>query len=487
MINEKDFIFAPANGVNLNVNHLLVKDEELTWGLNIYTPYYGTKRVRFGYTQLLDNPDNQRVVNLIYFNFPNGQKGILRISGGKIYRTSFTGSSWGTPIKTLTTNSSLFSSVIANTIMLSKLHLSSKDIGFYTVYDGSTFTDLTTSNTPYANFLTNWRGRIFAGYYTVSSVNFLSRLKYSSVDFGGADPWLENADDPSSSGSMTVNAGNDGVITGLSIVGDRPFYYKEGGVYKFNGTGVIRMPYNIGAIKNTIASTGGSDFFFTPEGVFYNDGSKIQMASFPIYKLIEKTYRKLGIDYSKLCSVSYKDYYMLYIGDIYWDNKTYSNGMLVYNARYDEWYIWSLAHQMTCFSYYLDPVSNDRKLISGDINGNTYVWGEDYNNDNGVAINFAIKTKHYYLENILSEKRLQEYFIISDFGNEAKLYVEYDRSGNEIEIGKTEKLYNKKRVSDDKQGDFRSISFAIRGKTTNNRGTFAALGLKVQYSGEKFE
>ncbi|MEM5875569.1 MAG: hypothetical protein QXX45_03315 [Candidatus Aenigmatarchaeota archaeon] len=486
MITEKNFFYIPAGGVNLNVNHLLVRDEELTWGLNIYTPYYGTKRVRFGYTQFLDRVDNSPVVNLIYYKFPNQPPGILRISAGKIYRTNFSGNSWGSPIKTLTSNYALYRKKIAWTIMLSKLHLTSYDIGFYTVYDGTSFTDFTSPNTPFANYITNWRGRIFVGYYKQNNVNFYSRLKYSSIEFRYSDPWYEDSEDPSSSGAMVVNSGNDGVITGVSVVADRPFYYKEGGIYKFNGTGVIRMPYDIGAIPYTIASCGERDFFFTPDGVFYNDGGKIELASFPIQKLIEKTYRKIGIYYENFSAIGYKDYYMLYIGDLYWDGETYSNCMLVYNKRYDEWYIWSLPHKMTCFGFYIDPNSNDKKLISGDIDGYTYVWGEDYNNDNGIAINFAIKSKHFYMDDILSEKRLNTYFIISDFGSEAKLYVEYDRSGKEIEIGKAEKLYNKMYVGEEKEKDFKSISYAIRGKTDSHRGTYAGVGFKVQITGEKF-
>lgn len=485
MITEQAFSLVPAGSINVNVNPLMNKPEELLWARNVYSPRFGRKRVRFGYQLFLDNPDSKPIRNLIFFDFPNGRKGILRYSGGKLYRYSFTGSSWGSPINTLTTNPSLFNKVLGHTQMLSKLHISSQALGIYQVYDGNTFTILTSSNTPYADYLTNWRGRIFAGKYTVSSVNFYSRLKYSSVDFGGTDPWQEDDTDPSSSGSMSVGAGVDGIITGLSIIGDRPYYFKEQASYKFNGTGVIRDPLGVGAFPNSIATVEDTTFYFNNDGVYFNNGSQHDLASFKIQPIIQKTYDMIGFDKSKICAVGWKWYYMLYVDRIYWNNKIYSNAMLVYDKRFDEWYVWTLGHRMTCFSWFVDPTTNDKILISGDEGGNTYIWGNGYNSDAGKPIVFEIQGVHHPLTNIQDDKRLVKTYTISDFGDEANLYLIYDKTRDPVEIDFATGFMKSKEASDDNLYDFKTVSYLIKGSTTSNRGSIDGIILKVSLEGEQ--
>lgn len=499
---ERDFSLVPAGGINVSVNPLLNKEEDMLMLLNVYSPRFGRKRVRFGYTPMLDKISSSPVENLIYFNFPNGNKGILQHAGGKLYKYDFTGSTWGSSIKTLTTSTSLFANKIASTIMLSTMHLSSQSMAFYLTYDGSTFTTLGSSaNVPYSDFLTNWRSRVYSAKYTLSSggAAYYSRLKFSSVDFIGTGdtPWQEVSTDPSSSGSLSVNAGNDGIVTGLDIAGDRPFVYKEFGLYKYNGTGVIRAPFQDGAMANTVSNTEDTNYFFNSDGVWFNNGDKTDTASFSIIPIIQSTFDKYGFDSTKIHSIGWKFYFMLYVDKIYWQGKTYNNAMFVYDKRFDEWYMWTLGHQMTCFSWFIDPTTKAKLLMSGDVNGNTYLWGNDYCSDATKPITFDIQGKHTHMaipsylsdsvRGIADDKRIIQYYTLTDFGSEANLYLIYDKTRDPVQIGWTSGFMKSMQLSADKQFDFKTVSYKISGSTTTNRGSLDGIIFTVQNEGNRTE
>lgn len=390
---DTPFRYYAFGGMNRDVNPLLMKDSDVSLALNFYTNKFGAKKVRFGYTQLLDQIDSSSVRNLIYYKMPNGNKGILRVSNSKIYNYTFTGSTWGASVRSVGADGVQAVATLAGASPY--VHLSNSTDGYYT-WNGSAFADWNGANTPSATFLASWNSRVFA------DVNKLS-LAQSAVSFDTnagytTDPFTVNSNDPAGGGTVTISAGKNGTIVGLTSSVDRVNIYKETGVMRYNGVGFFQVPYFGGIFQNAIAPTKNNvDLFLASNGVYRNNGSVAEPASFGVDSVIRDTLRVHGI--TNPVGFSFDDLTIFFIGTIRVGTGDQAidvtNACLVHHERYDEWYIWSLGHKMTCFGSYTDPDTNEPRLISGDENGNTYVWGEGYASDNGKAINYRLRTKYW--------------------------------------------------------------------------------------------
>jgi len=113
--------------------------------------------------------------------------------------------------------------------------------------------------------------------------------------------------------------------------------------------------------------------------------------------------------------------------------------------------------------------------------------GDQYNSDAGKQINYVYKSKYFYFDDPVSSKRITRYNTISDMGDEAHLYFEYDKNKNPHEVAFHSGVLTSEWIDDTSQFDFKLLSYEIRGATTTNRGTFESVLLKVKQQGEKFK
>ncbi len=85
--------------MNRSMNPLNIKPGDFKLVLNYNSDVTGAKKKREGYTTFLNNPDSLQVYNLIEEKLSSGRF-VLRVSGTSIYKYAFTGSTWGSAVKT---------------------------------------------------------------------------------------------------------------------------------------------------------------------------------------------------------------------------------------------------------------------------------------------------------------------------------------------------------------------------------------------------
>lgn len=476
--------FYNFGGMNTDVNPLLMKDSELNMALNFYTHRYGAKKVRFGYTQLYDNPDNAVVAQLIYYNMPNGNKGILRVSGGKIYKNTFSNTTWGSSIKTLSQNSLQGSALLAGSVPY--LHLSNPVDGYYT-WNGSAFASWAGGYTPKSTYLASWNSRIFA------DVNLLS-LAQSAISFDlnagyTTDPFTINNNDPAGGGTVTISAGKDGKVVGMTSTGDRVNIYKQTGVIRYNGQSFFRLPYFGGIFSGTVTPTKyDTDYFLATNGIYRNVGTSVDYASFGINNSLLDTLRVWGI--TNPVGFSFDDLTIFFIGTIRIGTGDQAldipNACFVHHERYDEWYIWSLAHQMTAFGYAVDPTSNQAYMISGDANGNTYAWGEQYTSDNGTPIDYRLRTKYFDFGAPEADKIGHRWSATTGVGSGALLQMATNYSDQYVDV-KTLQGFGTKGFFPDQVLNFKTVSIQIQGATKTDRPEFMGISLTYKDAEDRYE
>lgn len=484
---EGRYDFYYFSGQNTNVSDFLQKDDELNLCLNFFTSKFGGKKVRPGYTTFLDAIDTHPIRNLVYYNFPNGDKGIIRVSNKNFYKYAFSGSTWGASVLTRTVDATE-----AYTTLLSLLHFSNGTDDYYT-FDGSTFTDGSGANYPKAFTLTSWNSRVYAGNFTNtgSSPNLYgpSRLEYSAVDWttNYVDPWNSDNNDSATAGETGVDSGNRGNIHAMTVLNDRVTIYKDSGIYRYNGSGILRVPFADSIFPTSVVTseTTGYDYFLSTSGIYKGDGQTVQLASFKIQDIIYDTFLKYG--FGNPFSFSYDKHVYFYVGQIYLKSigETIANGMFVYNELYDEWYIWSLGHAMTCFGYYIDPTTKRKVLISGDANGNTYKWGTEFTSDATIPIAYRMRTKYWDFGSPESTKTFGRYNISTDLGAGGNLAFAIDESDEYKPVDFVSGVLTKNWVKTEDFSDFKTLSIEIQGSTTDSRPEFLGITFKPKEQEER--
>ena len=94
-----DFYYTTLSGMNRSMNPLEIKPGDFKLVLNYNSDITGAKVKRPGYITFLNNPDSLQVYNLIEEKLSSGRF-VLRVSGTSIYKYAFTGSTWGSTVKT---------------------------------------------------------------------------------------------------------------------------------------------------------------------------------------------------------------------------------------------------------------------------------------------------------------------------------------------------------------------------------------------------
>lgn len=464
-------------GMNRDVSKFIMQDAELLLSRNFYSPIYGSKSVRFGYSKFLDNPDDSPVRNLNYYTFPNKANGITRISGKKTYNynLSSTATSWGANVKTWTVDTVTGNTIVEaleggddGTFGTAEVLSNGTDPMTFTL-DGVTFTDITDPSTPFCNYLTTWNSRVLG--------NLGLSLIESAIDFNKDDPFtlapftIDN-NDPSAAGSISVNSGAYGSWVGVTNALNNAYVYTQQAVSRFTGSQIQRMPFFGYIFANTVCNTKDNvDYFLCTQGIMRNDGNTVTLANFGVNTIVKDTLRLNGLN--NPFSFSFGYYTFFHLGTITVGNLTFNNTLLVHDEQFDQWDIWTLAHQMTCFGYFIDPISGRPVLISGDINGNTYRWGEEYSTDNGVPIEYQLRTKYYVMGNPDTSDQPDIFsFSTANTGSStvsaATDYSDIYRPVENFVAGFLKKMYVKFATG----LQYKTISLEISGTTTVNMGSF---------------
>lgn len=442
-------------GINRDVNPFIMNDAELVLSRNFYTPIYGSKKVRFGYNLFLDNPDSSPVRNLIYFNPPGGTPQIIRISGEKTYSYAMSGSTWGSNVNTWTVDTVTAKAVMAG-LNGTYLHLSN-GADPYTTYNGSTWRTWTSTSTPKPNYMTAYQGSIFcnAGItLAASAINF---------DVTHSDPWLETPSDPTSSGNLSLYGGKGGKIVGMSVVSNYPYIYTEHAIFRFNGTGIDQIPFEGYIFPNTaVNNMNGLGYVLTTNGIYQNS-NQVTPANLGVNQIIYETMQKSGMN---PFAFSFGQFTFYWIGQMNVGDDVYQNAMIVHDELFNLYDIWTLAHQMTSFGYFYD--SNNRPiLISGDVNGNTYRWGEEYSSDAGISIDYQLKTQYYHNGQPDDKETIDKISISTEDSGEAEISIAQDYQDEYEPVDYSSGYSSKSYV--DTLFDPQSLSLQIAGSTTSGR------------------
>jgi hypothetical protein len=94
-----DFYYTNLSGMNRSLNPLEIKPGDFKLVLNYNSDITGAKKKRDGYETFLNNPDSSEVYNMFEEKLSSGRF-VLRVSGTSIYKYAFTGSTWGSAVKT---------------------------------------------------------------------------------------------------------------------------------------------------------------------------------------------------------------------------------------------------------------------------------------------------------------------------------------------------------------------------------------------------
>lgn len=474
--------FYNIGGLNRDVNPILNKDSDLLDCVNFYTRRVGAKKVRFGYKKFLDAIDNQPVRNLIYYNLPL-EKGVFRYSNKKLYKYLFSGNTWGSSVRTLTSDVVLANAILGGSVPY--LHLSNSTDGYLTYDFTNQFKAWSGSYTPKAAFLAAWQSRIFA------DVNKLS-LAESAISFDlntgyTTDPFTINNNDPAGGGTVTIDSGNNGQIVAITASIDRIQIYKQLGIYRFNGTTFMKLPF-FGNILGVCSTKNNVDYILATNGIWRNDGQKIEQADFGIRTILQDTIEAYGIT-NPVC-FSFGNLTFFFVGNIKIGkgngSYTVANGCFVHDEVYDEWFIWGLGHQMTAFGYYIDPTTNQPVMLSGDVNGNTYSWGEQYSADDTKPIVYKLRQAYHTFESPSKNKIPDRYAISSDQADGVQLSIAKDFS-DEYKVEETFKdgMIRKGKITGVLQ--FKAISFQIEGSTKTNRPEFFGHTISYKDNEDRYE
>lgn len=534
--------FYNIGGLNRDVNPFMQQASDCSILTNFITPKFGVKKVRFGYTKWLDTIDSEPVRNLIYYdlknykgvlrvsnkklyNFPasgsswgasiktwtnNEYIGNTALSGVAPYVhlsnstdgyhifdgstiTKLSGQYTPSASHLAAWNTRIFADSEQIILVESATDFNSVGrtlTGTVSATDGST--TITGSSTLFTTELIvgniiSFENKSYVITVITDPTHLTIATAYSGSNISGktaysqyrSDPFILNPNDPAGGGSIPVDSIHNGIIVDIKSSIDRVHIYKQFGIYKFNGQIVMRMPF-FGNILSVCQTKNNTDYILATNGIWKNDGSTISQVDFGIQSSIAETMEAHGI--TNPVSFSFENYTIFYIGTIrIGSGKDYidvENACYVHDEDYDEWSVWSLGHEMTAFGYYIDPTTNRTQMISGDVDGNTYIWGEEYSTDYGTPISYHLQTTYQHMSSPNSTKIPDRFMCVTKYGEDTTLNVAVDNS-DEYRIeqkglpGQLSKDYFKN------VRDFQTISLEFIGSTSTNRPEI--IGYSISY------
>ena len=309
----------------------------------------------------------------------------------------------------------------------------------------------------------------FAQDSITTDVGFLYSL--SSIDPFYYSPASSN---PAQGGLDHLDSGNNGAIVGLSVVQNTLMIYKQRAIYRYDGTNFLTLNFANSVIPNSICTSDytKTNYFVSYNGIWTTDAQSVVPASFGVNTIIQDTFTNLGLANVLTFSFDYLSFF--YFGNIWYQPNpasapvTIRNAMFVKDERFGEWYIWSLGHNVTAFGSYTDA-NNVRYMLTGDDQGYTYVWGEQYTSDNGKPISYALRTKYIDHNKPAGTKVPQiQTNVSSDTTGESKVSIAKDFSDVYKPLGVVDRPFSKFN-SNPLTPSYKNVSLEFAGSTTTSR------------------
>ena len=410
-------------GINRLAADDLTKPSELRLAINCDSYILGAKKKRVGYVKFLNNPDSSSIQGLFYWIKADGTKLLFRVSNGKVYKYQFGSgaSTWTLTSKTgLSTTDKMSFSLLNGNLFFSN----GVDNMFYTA-DGSTFTNITTGTPPKPRFLKTFQGRIYGAGSTTevgtqTSGAGPSSIYWSSVNDG--TDWTIDLNNPAKAGWRYIDPDENGRVTGLGKILDRLIIFKQGAVYKYDGSTLTDLNYVPTTSHLSISSYKDYIFFINYDGIWGYAGATPELFSKPLRDFINNI---SGTNFTQASGIVYNKQYFCSVGDVTTDDgETYPNCVLVLDFDNSMWYVHSFAHKPVAWSTAIDE-NNNFKLYFGDNNGQCYLWNSG-TSDDGNPIQMVIETKNFDEGYPQVDKKYSKMYVEAKPHNGLKLYYSVD-------------------------------------------------------------
>jgi hypothetical protein len=502
MTPEQEFPYMYFTSVFKRANPYVMKDNELLDAMNFWTENkVGAIKVRPGYSAFLNAVDTDPVTGFIYVKFPNGQKRLARVSGGKIYAVDpDSAGNWGTADYTDAVNDFVRPD---NTVLSGKVHIVdriSSSVYKYIEWTNSAGTDTLgnasyTSGTdtviPYrARTVTTFHRRVYTGSTFSTPNEYLSRIGWSSIDYAnkGSDPsspWTTSDTDTTYANYRNIDTDYKGGILKLTNINDKLNIYKEEGIYRYNESSVMDI-FGLSPMAGSIATMEETkeDYFFTDEGFFKTNGQETQTIGVGWYPYIKEMLRN-GVTASVIHSYAVNFLYFCYLGDVTYNGKTVANACFVYNAYYDELSLWSFYHNITAFGHYVNS-SGDKVFLLGDENGKTYKLDYTSSTDAGQPISAFADTKYFFFGSPRIQNQVRDVLAFATPGSQMQINLakDFDDEYREVMSVSGDGASHKK-IDLSKIGYFRTLSARVTWNGAGVRPELYGLVFSVKITSER--
>jgi len=401
MANKLQFLKIPnfTGGVNFYSGQTEIKDTEVSDMLNMdFVGATGLTK-RDGYTTFGNSVDS-KVTGLAWFKTDSYNE-ILRTSGRNLYR--YVTASWYT-----IGGASLSNNLDTNFAQAQDKLFIFNGTDYISVYpgNGASYSQITASNPPKANYGIYYNQRIYCNdsthnsriYYT-GTASYITSFNTASPAWGGYIDFLPGAGKK---------------VMGTTKFGNYLYIFLENSFYRISplsGTGATNALDHtvemVSATKGTIAHRSidqvQNDVFFADEEGINRLGEQPNFVSIRTTDLSLRIKPKLdtvvGSSQPKVSGIYYNYKYLYSYAE---SGATYNTKVLAYDVRYNSWLYWDNINANCWLDTY--DTSSERHLYFGSDNSGQVYEMFQTTNDNGVAIDGQFTTKAYNLGEFSLEK-----------------------------------------------------------------------------------
>lgn len=364
-------------GLNLRVNPLLIKSNDLLRSVNVDNNSLGAKQKRPGFVQFLNNPDNAQVNS--HFSWDVGSNGtqsyLYRVSGSVMYYydvTAGTATTWF-PCGggTFSANAHVGRAVLENTMIVGDGVGSTR----YTT-NGTSFTSMALA--PIGQFFVDYQQRIYIG-------GTANTLFWSTT--GDATNWSTSG----TSDSSSIQISGEGIINGVEKIADRVVVTKTtGNILRWDGYQLTDDATKLGASSPySFDKTEGVGFSFNRLGIFSSGGDRPQQIANAIQPFIYNSSNSgiVGSVFDNAPGAVFNYDYLLSVGSTTEDitYRTLTNGVIKYDFQSNWLSTHDFAVTPTAMKAFVNNTRNT-SFVFGDATGKTYLYGGTARTDNGTAI-----------------------------------------------------------------------------------------------------
>jgi len=445
------------------------------------------------------------VTGLFYMKFPDQTKRLVATAGASIFAVDpTTASSWGSPKLSIYSGNPFLrpEATSLNALIHIVSQMSPTDSHYIEGTSGDVYTDTTyTSGTdpvvPYrALTCCTYHRRVYVGSPYDTSL-YASEICYSSIDYQAkgsdpASPWTTQAtlSDYSFAFNLPVDKDYHGSVLHLTSINDRCLVYKEEAIYVWNETSILDV-FGISPIQGSIATMQETkeDYFLTNEGFFKCDGQKVSPVGEGWYEMIKQIFRNTDVvlDPTKIISYAGNFLYFCFLGDVGYDGNTIKNACFVYNAYYNEMYLWSMGHQITAIGSYINA-QKDKVFVFGDVNGNTYQLDYTANDDYGTSIQAHFDTKYFFFDSPESYNEIRELYNFATKGSGMEVSVDRDFARSyDVPYAQLDTIQSKDKKDPSITGQFKTLSFRVSWNGKGARPEFYGMIAGIWQASERKE